>query len=180
MKLLPAVSLVGVIVAASLPGTVADADVAKVSHVTTIGVHDTYETSAYDYLARSLDAGTSLIELDVWPDTITREWKVSHSNPLGNNNNCVAASSPSQLYSGGKNKNLEHCLDDIRVWLSAHPGSTLKLEMKTGFADNRGLGSRRGKVREGLLEGPRVPQGGLHGPHRETCRAIKPSGRASR
>ncbi|WP_410600128.1 phosphatidylinositol-specific phospholipase C domain-containing protein [Amycolatopsis sp. lyj-90] len=143
MKLVPTVSLIGVIVAASLSGAIANADAAKVSHVTTVGVHNTYETGAYDYLARSLDAGTSLVELDVWPNIITREWKVSHSNPLGNNNNCVAASTPSQLYTGGKNKNLEHCLDDIRVWLGAHPDSkplTLKLEMKTGFADNRGLG----------------------------------------
>ncbi|GAA4537434.1 phosphatidylinositol-specific phospholipase C domain-containing protein [Amycolatopsis samaneae] len=121
----------------------ANADGPKLSHVTTVGVHNTYETSAYDYLARSLDAGTSLIELDVWPDVITHEWKVSHGNPLGNDNNCVAANSADQLYSGGRNKNLEYCLDDIRIWLAAHPGHspvTLKLEMKTGFSDNFGLG----------------------------------------
>ncbi len=123
--------------------TAANADSPKLSHVTTVGVHNTYDPAAYDYLARALDAGSSLIELDVWPDFFTHEWKVSHSNPLGNQNNCVAATSASQLYSGGKNKNLEYCLDDIRIWLAAHPGHTpitLKLEMKTGFSDNTGLG----------------------------------------
>ncbi len=143
MKLASVVFLIGAIMAGSLPGAVAQADETKISQVTTIGVHNTYETGAYDYLARSLDAGTALIELDVWANTITREWKVSHSNPWGNNNNCVAATSPAQLYTGGKNKNLEHCLDDIRVWLAAHPASkpiTLKLEMKPGFANSNGLG----------------------------------------
>ncbi|MFE0026051.1 phosphatidylinositol-specific phospholipase C domain-containing protein [Amycolatopsis sp. NPDC059021] len=143
MKLPSAVLAVALVTAGVLSGATANADSPKVSHVTTVGVHNTYETGAYDYLARSLDAGTSLIELDVWPDIITHEWKVSHSNPLGNDNNCVAASSASQLYSGGRNKNLEYCLDDIRLWLAAHPGHspvTLKLEMKTGFSDNHGLG----------------------------------------
>ncbi|SDX07052.1 Phosphoinositide phospholipase C, Ca2+-dependent [Amycolatopsis xylanica] len=127
---------------AVMTGT-AQADPAKVSGSTTVGVHNTYDTAAYDYLARSLDNGTSLIELDVWPNIITKEWKVSHSNPLGNGNNCVAATSASQLYTGGKNKNLEYCLDDIRIWLDAHPGKgpiLLKLEMKTGFSDNGGRG----------------------------------------
>ena len=75
--------------------TAASADSPKLSHVTTVGVHNTYDPAAYDYLARALDAGSSLIELDVWPDFFTHEWKVSHSNPLGNNNNCVAATSAS-------------------------------------------------------------------------------------
>ncbi|MFD9893167.1 phosphatidylinositol-specific phospholipase C domain-containing protein [Amycolatopsis sp. NPDC059027] len=143
MKVSSAVLAVALVMAGALAGATADADSPKVSHVTTVGVHNTYETGAYDYLARSLDAGTSLIELDVWPDIVTHEWKVSHSNPLGNDNNCVAASSADQLYSGGRNKNLEYCLDDIRLWLAAHPGHspiTLKLEMKTGFSDNHGLG----------------------------------------
>ncbi|MEC3981510.1 phosphatidylinositol-specific phospholipase C domain-containing protein [Amycolatopsis sp. H20-H5] len=144
MKLSFMVLAAGALVAASLSGvTAANADTAKVSHITTVGVHNTYDPAAYDYLARALDNGSSLIELDVWPDVFTHEWKVSHSNPLGNANNCVAASSTADLYTGGKNKNLEYCLDDIRIWLAAHPGHaplTLKLEMKTGFSDNGGLG----------------------------------------
>lgn len=139
MRFSSAALAVGVLLA-GLTGT-AHADPAKISGSTTIGVHNTYDTAAYDYLARSLDNGTSMIELDVWPNIITKEWKVSHSNPLGNGNNCVATTSASQLYTGGKNKNLEYCLDDIRIWLDAHPGKgpiLLKLEMKTGFSDNGG------------------------------------------
>jgi hypothetical protein len=132
------------LVAGSLMTTsTAGADPLKISGTTTVGVHNTYDPAAYGYLAQALDAGSSLIELDVWPDFITHEWKVSHSNPLGNANNCVAASSAADLYTGGKNKNLEYCLDDVRVWLDAHPGHapvTIKIEMKTGFSDNTGLG----------------------------------------
>src|SRR2546423_7123997 len=56
----------------------------RVSAVTTVGVHNTYVRSTYPYLAQALDARPGLIELDVWDDTITREWKVSHNTPLGN------------------------------------------------------------------------------------------------
>jgi hypothetical protein len=134
------------LVAGSLVGTTtAGAAPAKISGTTTVGVHNTYDPAAYDYLARALDAGSSLIELDVWPDVFTHEWKVSHSNPLGNANNCVAATSAANLYTGGRNKNLEYCLDDIRIWLGAHPGHgpvTIKVEMKPGFSGNMGLGPR--------------------------------------
>ncbi|WP_395298036.1 phosphatidylinositol-specific phospholipase C domain-containing protein [Kitasatospora hibisci] len=110
---------------------------------TTVGLHNTYDPAAFGYLAQSLDTGTGMIELDAWTDTITKEWKVSHSNPLGNSNNCVTASTPAQLYTGGANKNLETCLDDVRVWLGAHPAAgplVVKLELKGGFAANRGMG----------------------------------------
>ncbi|MET7995093.1 phosphatidylinositol-specific phospholipase C domain-containing protein [Amycolatopsis sp. NPDC005232] len=144
MKLASVVVAVGALVATSLSGAaVANADSPKLSHVTTVGVHNTYDPAAYPFLAQALDNGSSLIELDVWPDFITHEWKVSHSNPLGNSNNCVAASTTADLYKGGTNKNLEYCLDDIRIWLAAHPDHTpltLKLEMKTGFSDNTGMG----------------------------------------
>ncbi|MER7842560.1 phosphatidylinositol-specific phospholipase C domain-containing protein [Kitasatospora sp. NPDC096077] len=110
---------------------------------TTVGLHNTYDPAAYRYLAQGLDTGTGMIELDLWTDTVTHEWKVSHSNPLGNSNNCTAASTPAQLYSGGADKNLENCLDDVRVWLGAHPGAgplVVKLEVKGGFAANLGMG----------------------------------------
>jgi hypothetical protein len=115
----------------------------KVSHATTVGIHNTYDPATFQYLAQALDLNPGLIELDVWPDIVTREWKVSHSNPLGNANNCVAATSASQLYTGGANKDLEYCLDDIRIWLAAHPTSgplVLKLEMKTGFSSRTNQG----------------------------------------
>ncbi|MEV4560198.1 phosphatidylinositol-specific phospholipase C domain-containing protein [Kitasatospora sp. NPDC049285] len=110
---------------------------------TGVGIHNTYDPAAFGFLAQSLDTGTSMIELDAWTDTITKEWKVSHSNPLGNSNNCVNASTPAQLYTGGANKNLESCLDDVRVWLAAHPTAgplTVKLELKAGFAASSGMG----------------------------------------
>lgn len=115
----------------------------SVAATTTVGVHNTYEPDTYDYLAQALDANTSLIELDVWPNIVTDEWKVSHENPLGNTNNCVTADSPDDLYTGDRNKNLQHCLDDIRIWLTAYPDRgpiMLKLEMKPGFSDNNGMG----------------------------------------
>ncbi|MDT4994600.1 MAG: hypothetical protein QOH97_4492 [Actinoplanes sp.] len=118
------------------PSRAADAG-SKVSQTTTVGIHNTYDPATFPYLARALDQNPGLIELDVWPDIITKEWKVSHQNPLGNLNNCVAATTAAQLYSGAPNKNLEYCLDDIRLWLGAHPSAgplIVKLEMKTGFS----------------------------------------------
>ncbi|WP_405092475.1 hypothetical protein OG767_05770 [Micromonospora sp. NBC_01392] len=113
------------------------------SATTAVGIHNTYERGTYTYLAQALDARPGLIELDVWPDVLTRQWRVSHSNPLGNDNNCVAATSAAQLYTGTRNKDLEHCLDDIRLWLGAHPDAgpvILKLELKTGFSSRTGQG----------------------------------------
>jgi hypothetical protein len=124
------------VLAAAGPAAAADGS-AKVSQTTTVGIHNTYDPATFGYLAQALDLHPGLIELDVWPDIITREWKVSHSNPLGNANNCVAATSASQLYSGGANKNLEYCLDDIRLWLGAHPGTG---QLKTGFSSRTGQG----------------------------------------
>ncbi|MFI6071449.1 phosphatidylinositol-specific phospholipase C domain-containing protein [Actinoplanes sp. NPDC051343] len=131
-----------VVAAAAAPASAAGPD-SKVSRTTTVGIHNTYDPATFGYLAQALDEHPGLIELDVWPDIVTREWKVSHSNPLGNANNCVAATSPAQLYSGGANKNLEYCLDDIRVWLGAHPDAgplVLKLELKTGFSSRTSQG----------------------------------------
>lgn len=115
----------------------------KVSQTTTVGIHNTYDPATFPYLADALDENPGLIELDVWPDIITREWKVSHSNPLGNANNCVAATTAAQLYTGSANKDLEYCLDDIRLWLGAHPTAgplIVKLEMKTGFSSRTNQG----------------------------------------
>jgi hypothetical protein len=148
MRKLP---LAAAIAVATLAGTLLSAGSAQaaagpaspVSAVTTVGVHNAYEKGTYAFLAQSLDVRPGLIELDVWPDIITREWKVSHSNPLGNNNNCVAATTAAGLYSGGTNKNLEFCLDDIRLWLGAHPDAGplyLKLELKTGFSGRTNQG----------------------------------------
>jgi hypothetical protein len=136
----------GVLVTASLcaiPTASADSSSAKISETTVVGIHNTYDPGHYQYLAQALDNGASMIELDVWPDIFTREWKVSHDSLTSNKNNCVSASTAADLYRGSANKDLEACLDDVRVWLDAHPGSgpiMIKLEMKTGFSANFGLG----------------------------------------
>ncbi|MGW2254968.1 phosphatidylinositol-specific phospholipase C domain-containing protein [Kitasatospora sp. NPDC001660] len=111
---------------------------------TSVGLHNTYnDTAQFPFLAKALDAGASLIELDTWVDPFTHEWKVSHAKPLGNQNNCVDAKTPADLYRGGANKDLGSCLDDIRIWLAAHPGHAplmVKLELKAGFDATVGLG----------------------------------------
>ena len=137
-----AILATGAVTAAGTPALAAGSST-RVSQTTTVGIHNTYDPATFGFLAQALDEHPGLIELDVWPDIITREWKVSHSNPLGNANNCVAATSAAQLYSGGANKNLEYCLDDIRLWLGAHPDGgplILKLEMKTGFSSRTNQG----------------------------------------
>jgi hypothetical protein len=135
--------LAAVAVTAAATPALAAGSSTRVSQATTVGVHNTYDPATFAYLAQALDEHPGLIELDVWPDIITREWKVSHSNPLGNQNNCVAATSASQLYTGGANKNLEYCLDDIRLWLGAHPDGgplVVKIELKTGFSSRTSQG----------------------------------------
>ena len=137
-----ALAALAVTFAATGPALAAGPD-SRVSQTTTVGIHNTYDPATFSYLARALDQRPGLIELDVWDDIVTREWKVSHQNPLGNANNCVAATSAAQLYSGGANKNLEYCLDDIRLWLGAHPDAgplVVKLEMKAGFSSRTNQG----------------------------------------
>jgi hypothetical protein len=122
---------------AAAPGSLA------LSQVTVTGVHNTYDTADYPFLAQALDAGTGMVELDTWTDIFTQEWKVSHDSPTSNNNNCVDATTASQLETGGANKDLGSCLDDIRVWLGAHPAAgpiVVKVELKNGFEANLGMG----------------------------------------
>jgi hypothetical protein len=130
--------------AATVAPAAADTGSAPLSHTSVVGLHNTYDdTAAFPHLANALDAGTSMIELDTWTDVFTTEWKVSHSNPLGNNNNCVDASKASDIYTGSANKDLGSCLDDVKYWLGSHQTSGplyIKLELKQGFEANSGLG----------------------------------------
>ncbi|WP_194916311.1 phosphatidylinositol-specific phospholipase C domain-containing protein [Catenulispora rubra] len=130
--------------AATIAPAAADTGSAPLSHSTVVGLHNTYDEGAeFPHLANALDAGTGMIELDTWTDIFTNEWKVSHSNPTGNNNNCVNASKPSDIYTGSANKDLGSCLDDVKYWLASHPTSGplyIKLEMKIGFEANFGMG----------------------------------------
>jgi hypothetical protein len=137
-----ALAVVALLAAPATPTWAAGPDT-RISQTTTVGLHNTYDPGTFGYLAQALDEHPGLIELDVWDDVFTREWKVSHSNPFGNANNCVVAGTAAQLYSGGTNKNFEFCLDDIRLWLSAHPSTgplVLKIELKAGFSSGTNLG----------------------------------------
>ncbi|MEY9964164.1 hypothetical protein ABIA33_002206 [Streptacidiphilus sp. MAP12-16] len=140
------VALAAVVCVLPLSTATASADTGGLSLAagTSVGIHNTYDdTSQFPFLANALDTGASLIELDTWVDPFTHEWKVSHSSPLGNKNNCVDASTAADLYRGGANKDLGSCLDDIRIWLGTHPGHPpimVKLEMKAGFDATVGLG----------------------------------------
>jgi hypothetical protein len=121
----------------------ADTGSTPVSQLTGTGVHNTYNPADYPYLAQALDTGTSMIELDAWTDVVTDEWKVSHDNPFGNANNCVPATGPADLYRGSANQDLDSCLDDVRIWLAAHPTAGpiyIKVELKNGFEADLGMG----------------------------------------
>ncbi|NUR28313.1 MAG: hypothetical protein HOV83_21135 [Catenulispora sp.] len=115
----------------------------KFSETTAIGTHNAYDKAKYTYFAQALDSGASLLELDVYVDSITHRWRVSHSNPFGNNNNCEAAKSPDELYGKSRNQDLGGCLDNIAAWNRLHPDHppiVFKVEMKVGFNDRAGLG----------------------------------------
>ncbi|MFF4401605.1 phosphatidylinositol-specific phospholipase C domain-containing protein [Streptomyces sp. NPDC001480] len=115
----------------------------KLSETTAIGTHNAYDKSKYTYFAQALDSGASLLELDVYADSLSHRWRVSHSNPLGNDNNCEYASTPSDLYSKQRNQDLGSCLDNIAAWNQLHPDHppiVFKVEMKVGFNNNAGLG----------------------------------------
>jgi len=137
--------IIGALALATLAATTTSAAAATptLAQQTVTGVHNTYNPADYPFLAQALDAGTGMIELDTWTDVFTQEWKVGHDSPTSNNNNCVNASKPADLYTGGANKDLGACLDDVRVWLAAHPGAGplfIKVEMKLGFEANLGMG----------------------------------------
>ncbi|MFF7332668.1 Ca2+-dependent phosphoinositide-specific phospholipase C [Streptomyces sp. NPDC008150] len=135
-------ALLGAALLLVLPGS-AQAATAKLSGTTSIGTHNAYDKAKYTYLAQALDSGASLLELDVYTDSLTRRWRVSHSNPFGNDNNCEAADAPGELYGQVRNQDLGGCLDNIAAWHQLHPDSrpiVFKVEMKNGFNNNAGLG----------------------------------------
>ena len=125
------------------PAHAADIDSATLAGVTGVGIHNTYnDKTDYTYLANALDTGASLIELDTWANVLNGKWDVSHGDPLASDNNCVQATTSADLYTGDRNQNLDSCLDDIRIWMLAHPTHgpiMVKLEMKNGFYDTLGM-----------------------------------------
>ncbi|MET7685264.1 phosphatidylinositol-specific phospholipase C domain-containing protein [Streptomyces sp. NPDC005423] len=124
------------------PGN-AHAAAPKLSETTTIGTHNAYDKAKYTYFAQALDSGASLLELDVYADSLSKRWRVSHSNPFGDDNNCEKADTPSELYGQVRNQDLGGCLDNIAAWNQLHPDHApiiFKVEMKAGFNNNVGLG----------------------------------------
>ncbi|WP_189930020.1 phosphatidylinositol-specific phospholipase C domain-containing protein [Streptomyces sulfonofaciens] len=133
----------GSLVLGAGPTLAADPGQSPYSATTAVGVHNSYDKAKYPYFADALDSGAGLLELDVWTNQFGSSWRVSHDNPLGNDNNCENATTPGDLRSKATNQDLGGCLADIRTWHDAHPGHRpvlLKVEMKDGFAANRGRG----------------------------------------
>ncbi|MFG3498836.1 phosphatidylinositol-specific phospholipase C domain-containing protein [Streptomyces sp. NPDC047928] len=124
--------------AASLdPGQLAYSD------STWVGVHNAYEKAKYPYFADALDSGAGMLEIDVWTNAFGRSWRVSHSNPFGNDNNCENAATAAELRTRSRNQDLGGCLADIKAWHDAHPGHRpilLKIELKDGFQGRNGRG----------------------------------------
>ncbi|ALC19589.1 phosphatidylinositol-specific phospholipase C domain-containing protein [Streptomyces pristinaespiralis] len=113
------------------------------SATTGVGVHNAYEKSKYAYFADALDSGAAMLEIDVWTNAFGRSWRVSHSNPVGNDNNCVNAAVAAELRAKARNQDLGGCLADMRAWHDAHPGHRpilIKLELKDGFQGGQGRG----------------------------------------
>ncbi|WP_438828057.1 phosphatidylinositol-specific phospholipase C domain-containing protein [Streptomyces tropicalis] len=137
-----AVLLGAALVVAVLPGA-ARAASPTFAGTTAIGTHNAYDKAKYPYFAQALDSGASLLEIDVYTDPLTRRWRVSHSNPFGDDNNCAAAKTPEELYGKARNQDLGGCLDDIAAWHRLHPDHrpiVFKVEMKNGFNQTIGLG----------------------------------------
>lgn len=129
--------------AGSARGQAARSAAATYSATTGVGVHNAYEKAKYPYFADALDSGAAMLELDVWTNAFGSGWRVSHSNPLGNDNNCENARSAAELRTKSRNQSLAGCLRDIRSWHDAHPGHrpvVLKVELKDGFLGTRGRG----------------------------------------
>ncbi|MFE4367669.1 phosphatidylinositol-specific phospholipase C domain-containing protein [Streptomyces sp. NPDC056835] len=121
----------------------ADPGALPYASTTGVGVHNAYEKAAFPYFADALDSGAGMLELDVWTNVFGASWRVSHSNPLGNDNNCANATTVSQLRTNAKNRDLAGCLTDIKTWHDAnrnHRPIVIKIEMKDGFQGQGGRG----------------------------------------
>lgn len=106
------------------------------------GLHNTFDKSAFTYFVDGLESGAGMVEIDVW--TSLGKWTVSHSNPISSDNNCEKATSYSQLRKQNRNQDLRSCVDNIAAWHNQHPDHApmlVKVEMKAGFANNRGYGA---------------------------------------
>ncbi|MFI6080595.1 phosphatidylinositol-specific phospholipase C domain-containing protein [Streptomyces sp. NPDC051217] len=135
-----ALALVG---ALSQAGTAAADDQLPYSSSTGVGVHNAYEKTTFPYFADALDSGAGMLELDVWTNVFGASWRVSHSNPLGSNSNCVNAANAGELRTKARDQGLPGCLKDMKAWHDANPGHRpilVKVELKDGFQGNAGRG----------------------------------------
>ncbi|MDA2815257.1 phosphatidylinositol-specific phospholipase C domain-containing protein [Nocardiopsis sp. RSe5-2] len=140
-RLLGAAAAFGLILVPAAPVASAHADSGSIAATTSVGVHNAYEKSAFPYFADALDSGAGLLELDVWTDEHSGDWRVNH-DLIGQSNNCAGATDPDGLRRGGDG-DLRACLTDIRTWHDTQPGHrpiVLKIEMKDGFHAAGGLG----------------------------------------
>ncbi|MGW0175934.1 phosphatidylinositol-specific phospholipase C domain-containing protein [Rhodococcus sp. NPDC003322] len=128
----------------------------RYDQTTSVGVHNTYEKATYPYLVDALDAGAALIELDVWTNGGGTGWRVSHQNPLANDNNCVGGGSVDGR-TGSRDGDLGACLTDLRTWHDANPTHRpvlVKIEMKDGFDTAPVGGSTGSGGSAGIARGP--------------------------
>ena len=112
---------------------------ASLAGVTGVGIHNTYDDKTdYTYLADALDTGASLIELDTWANCRERRVERKPRRPAGQQQQLRPGHHVREPLHRERNKNLNSCLDDIRVWMLAHPAHgpvMVKIEMKNGFDD---------------------------------------------
>ncbi|MCA1223274.1 phosphatidylinositol-specific phospholipase C domain-containing protein [Streptomyces sp. 8L] len=124
------------------PASAADVQQLPYSQSTAVGIHNTYDTAAFPYLANGLDTGTGLVELDTWTNLVGPAFRVSH-DPVGNSNNCTGSTTVAGLTTGSTDKDLGGCLTDLKTWSDAHPDHgpvVVKVEMKDGFLADSGRG----------------------------------------
>lgn len=116
---------------------------ASYAATTGVGVHNAYEKTKYRYFADALDSGAAMLEIDVWTNLFGGGWRVSHNNPVGNDNNCEDARRPEELRTKARDQRLDGCLADMKAWHDAHPGHRpvlVKIELKDGFQGRGGRG----------------------------------------
>ncbi|GGM17079.1 lipoprotein [Pseudomonas asuensis] len=94
------------------------------------GSHNTYEKKdTFNSLADAFSY-VRMIEIDVWAQL--DKWYVSHSNPVGNDNNCPK----SGVVGSDRNQDLRSCIDTIAAYHRQNPNHPLllvKFELKGGF-----------------------------------------------
>src|SRR4051794_30307501 len=112
-----------------------DLDGYKLSEVTLIGSHNTYDRENYRFLPDALQHSQA-IELDVYAQPGEYQFIVSHSDLVANHNNCYKPTSPD---AGTRDQDLKSCIEDLWIWhqrFPDHPLVIVKIEPKTGFLGN--------------------------------------------